>query len=100
GKTTLLEAAAQQAGAAGTRLVRAEGVEFEATSVFSGLSQVLIPLSAQLADLRSGQREALSVVLGLAEGPAPMPAQVAQATLHLLRSLSQAQPVLLIVDDL
>src|SRR4029079_5771195 len=44
GKTALLQAAGDRAGAGGTSVVRADGAEFETTSVFSGLSQILIPL--------------------------------------------------------
>ena len=43
GKTALLQVAADRAMIAGTRVVRAEGVEFETTGVFSGLSQILHP---------------------------------------------------------
>jgi hypothetical protein len=85
GKTALLRAAVDRAGAAGTRVVRAECVEFETTSVFAGLSQVLIPLSAGLDALIGVHRDALAVVLGLAEGEPPKPAQVANAALNLCR---------------
>ncbi len=44
GKTELLNAAATIASAAGTRILRAAGVEFEAEISFSGLNQVLLPL--------------------------------------------------------
>ena len=70
-------------------------------SVFSGLSQVLIPLSAGLefADpRRTGMRWA--VVLGLAEGEPPKPAQVAHAALNLIRGTAAERPLLLIVDDI
>ena len=71
GKTALLRVAAYRAVAAGTRVVRAEGVEFEATGVFSGLSQILIPLSAGLETLLPVHRDTLAVVLGMAEGETP-----------------------------
>jgi hypothetical protein len=44
GKTALLDAAALHAEAAGTRVVRAVGAEFEAELGFAGLSVVLHPL--------------------------------------------------------
>ena len=100
GKTALLRAAADRALAAGTRVVRAECVEFETMSVFSGLSQVLIPLSAGLDALIPAHRDALAVVLGLAEGEPPKPAQVAHAALNLIRGTAAERPLLLIVDDL
>lgn len=55
GKTALLQVAADRAVTAGTRVVRAEGVEFETTGVFSGLSQILIPPSPSRAG-RPGAR--------------------------------------------
>ena len=72
GKTALLQAAADRAVIAGTRVVRAEGVEFETTGVFSGLSQILIPLSAW-ETLLPAHRDTLAVVLGVAEGDPPKP---------------------------
>ena len=48
GKTALLDAAAGAAEEAGTRVLRAAGVEFEADLTYSGLHQVLLPLFAQV----------------------------------------------------
>ena len=100
GKTALLQAAADHAMIAGTRVVRAEGVEFETTGVFSGLSQILIPLSAGLETLLPAHRDTLAVVLGMAEGDQPKPPQVAQAALNLIRGSATGRPLLLVVDDL
>ena len=100
GKTALLQAAADRAVIAGTRVVRAEGVEFETTGVFSGLSQILIPLSAGLETLLPAHRDTLAVVLGVAEGDPPKPPQVAQAALNLIRGTAAGRPLLLVVDDL
>lgn len=100
GKTALLRVAADRAVAAGIRVVRAEGVEFEATGVFSGLSQILIPLSAGLETLLPVHRDTLAVVLGMAEGEPPKPPQVAQAALSLIRGMATGRPLLLVVDDL
>ena len=44
GKTALLNHAADAAVLAGTRVLRAEGVEFEADVAFSGLNQLFVPL--------------------------------------------------------
>ena len=49
GKTALLEAAASTATAAGSLVVRAAGAEFEAEVSFSGLNQLLLPLTEDLA---------------------------------------------------
>jgi DNA-binding CsgD family transcriptional regulator len=100
GKTALLQVAADRAATAGTRVVRAEGVEFETKGVFLGLSQILIPLSAGLETLLPVHRDTLAVVLGLAEGDPPKPPQVAQAALHLIRGTAAGRPLLLVVDDL
>ncbi len=100
GKTALLQAAAERAVTAGTRVVRAEGVEFETIDVFSGLSQILCPLSAGLETLLPVHRDTLAVVLGMAEGDAPKPPAVAQAALNLIRGMAAGRPLLLVVDDL
>src|SRR6201982_1934265 len=100
GKTARLGAAADRAAAAGTRVVRAEGVEFETIDVFSGLSQILIPLSAGLETLLPVHQDTLAVVLGVAEGDPPKPPQVAQAAVHLIRGTPAGRPLLLVVDDL
>ena len=100
GKTALLQAAAERAVTAGTRVVRAEGVEFETAGVFSGLSQILIPLSDGLETLLPVHRDTLAVVLGLADGDPPKPPAVAQAALNLIRGMAAERPLLLVVDDL
>ena len=43
GKTALLNAVAQRASAAGTRVLRAAGAEFETDMTYSGLNQILFP---------------------------------------------------------
>ena len=100
GKTALLQLAADRAATTGTRVVRAEGVEFETIDVFSGLSQILIPLLADLETLLPAHRDTLAVVLGMAEGDPPKPSQVAQAALNLIRGMAARRPLLLVVDDL
>src|SRR5215470_4008881 len=100
GKTALLQVAADRAATAGTRVVRAEGVEFETIDVFSGLSQILIPLSSGLEMLLPVHRHTLAVMLGVAEGDPPKPPQVAQAALHLIRAMAVGRPLMLVVDDL
>jgi hypothetical protein len=53
GKTALLNAAADEALAAGARVLRAAGVEFEAEMSFSALNQALLPLL--VARVRAGE---------------------------------------------
>ena len=100
GKTMLLDAAAEMASSAGVCVLRASGVEFEAGISFSGLNQTLIPLLADLAHLTASHRDALNVALGFGEGAAPDRLLVSNATLALLRHAAQAQPILIVIDDL
>jgi DNA-binding CsgD family transcriptional regulator len=100
GKTAVLDAAARHAAADGTRVVRAEGVEFEASTLCSGLNQVLLPLSGGLALLPPAHREALAVVLGLDGGDLADRSRVAHAALTLIRAAGADRPLLLVVDDL
>jgi DNA-binding CsgD family transcriptional regulator len=100
GKTALLDAAACAAGEAGTGLLRASGVEFEADLTYSGLHQVLLPLFGQFERLSAAHRDALNVALGYGEGPPPDRLLVSTATLTVLRQAAAARPVLIIVDDL
>ena len=100
GKTALLDAAAHIAAHAGSLVLRATGVEFEADLAFSGLHQVLMPISNQLGELSATHREALTTALGLVPGPVPDPLAVASAAAALLHVAGAACPVQLIVDDL
>ncbi len=71
GKTALLDAAAAAAAEAGTAVLRAAGVEFEADLTYSGLHQVLLPALSQFERLIAAYRDALNVALGYGEGPRP-----------------------------
>src|SRR5262245_40778114 len=51
GKTRLLNSASDAASAAGMRILRAAGVEFEVGTSFSALNQVLLPLLGGLPQL-------------------------------------------------
>jgi hypothetical protein len=99
GKTVLLDAAAHAASAAGTRLLRAAGVESEIDVGFSGLNQVLIPLYEELERLPAVHRDALSVALGSGDGAPASPLTVSIAAVALLRQAAAAGPLLVIVDD-
>ena len=100
GKTALLEAAADVASQAGTRVLRAAGVEFEAGMMFSGLHQALLPVYEEFPQLSAAHRDALNVALGFGDGPAPDRLLVSSAALTVLRRVAAARPVLLVVDDL
>ena len=100
GKTALLDVAALHAEAAGTRVVRAIGAEFEAELSFSGLNTVLYPLLDGLASLPPLHRRALSVALGLDAGAPSDRLVLSNAVLGLLRDAAASGPLLVVVDDL
>jgi DNA-binding CsgD family transcriptional regulator/tetratricopeptide (TPR) repeat protein len=97
GKSVLLEATAARARGAGQRVLRAHGSQFEAELSFAGLHQTLQPLFTDLPKLNPAHERALSVALGLGEGAPPGRLLVANAALALL---SQAAPLLVIIDDI
>jgi DNA-binding CsgD family transcriptional regulator/tetratricopeptide (TPR) repeat protein len=100
GKTVLLDAAAERASADGVRVLRASGVEFETDIPFAGLHQVLVPLTEEFEQLPDPHRGALDAALGFGHGPTPDRLLVCHATLTLVRMMSQARPLLIVVDDL
>jgi DNA-binding CsgD family transcriptional regulator len=99
GKTALLDAAAAQAEAAGTRVLRASGVEFEAEIDFSVLHQMLYPVRERADRLATGHRAALEHVFGLVSRPALDPLVASTAVLDLLGEVAAERPLLVIVDD-
>ncbi len=100
GKTALLDVAALHAEAAGTRVIRAVGAEFEAEVSFSGLTLVLHALLDGLPRLPPLHRHALSVALGLDAGSPTDRLVVSNAVLNLLRDAAATRPLLVVVDDL
>ena len=99
GKSTLLDAAASVAGRRGFRVIRAGGVQSEATLPFAGLQQILHPLAARTAGLPIGHRAALSAAFGEGEDGPPEPYLVALAALGVLCAEAADAPLLLVVDD-
>ena len=100
GKTALLDVAALHAEAAGTRVIRAVGAEFEAEVSFSGLTLVLHALLDGLPRLPPLHRHALSVALGLDAGSPTDRLVVSNAVLNLLHDAAATRPLLVVVDDL
>jgi DNA-binding CsgD family transcriptional regulator len=100
GKTAVLDVAVAHAEAAGVRVVRAVGAEFEAELGFSGLNLVLHPLLDGLPMLPPLYRQALSVALGLDTGSPSDRLVLSNAVLALLRDAAASRPVLMVVDDL
>lgn len=99
GKSTLLHAAEQLAS--GFRCLWVRGVEAEQVLAHAGLLQALGPLRNRLVDVPEGQATALAQALGWASGPADGERfLVAAATMSLLASEAEDNPVLVLVDDL
>jgi DNA-binding CsgD family transcriptional regulator len=97
GKTVLADYAAAQA--AGMRVIRARGIESEASVPFAGLAELLGPALDHLDRIPERQAEALSGALAL--GP-PAPSErfaVGAATLSLLSAFAEEMPLALLVDD-
>jgi DNA-binding CsgD family transcriptional regulator len=99
GKSALLAATAVEAEGLGMRVLRAQGVDFEAGVSYSGLNQALLPVHTEFHRLAPAQREALTIALGLDTGPSAELLVVCNATLSLLHAVSADQPVLITVDD-
>ena len=100
GKSALLAAAGGEARSAGTRVLGAAGVEFEADLSFSGLNQLLVPLHREFDQLGPVHREALSVALGFGTGEPADRLVVSTAAVMLLRQVAEIRPLLLVIDDL
>jgi DNA-binding CsgD family transcriptional regulator len=100
GKTVVLDESAAMGAVRGVRVLRAGGVEFEASVSYSGLNQLLFPLRESLGELSPVHREALEVALGFGGGPPPDRLLVSNAALLLVRNAAVEGPLLLVVDDL
>ena len=97
GKTSLLDHAA--ATGDGMRVVRARGVESEATVPFVGLVDLLTPIAELVPSLPGRQADALRTALAI--GP-PRPVDrlaVLVGGFNLLCAAADEQPVLALVDD-
>lgn len=100
GKSACLRALAGLARGAGSQVLEAAGVEFEADLAFAGLHQLVLPLEAALERLDRAHRDGLRTALGRGGGPSPDPLLVCDATLRLLRAAAAERPLLVLVDDL
>jgi DNA-binding CsgD family transcriptional regulator len=99
GKTALISRVSSDARRRGVRVLRASGSEFEASLSFAGLNQLLHPVLDQLDQLDDADQHALRTALGIGRGRASEELAVANATLRLLTALADAEPLLVVVDD-
>jgi len=103
GKTSILAAARDTARARGWRVLAANPAELEMPLEYTGIADLLEPLPVSLTDsLPAPQRRAIRVALLPEEAPEPSVdlRTIATAAVAILRRLADAQPVLLIIDDL
>ncbi|MDD7936942.1 LuxR C-terminal-related transcriptional regulator [Actinomycetospora lutea] len=97
GKTELLHRVCERSPA---RAVRVAGSEAEAHLPFAVLADLVLPLRRSLAALPDVQREALEVSAALRAGRAGGSLAVCAAALGLLEAAGDAEPLLVVVDDL
>jgi DNA-binding CsgD family transcriptional regulator len=103
GKTLLWETGVAEAGQRFARVLACRGVAAEAALSFSGLSDLLSDVVAEVGpSLLPLRRRALEVALLLAEpaDDAPDARAIGVAFLDVLRVLSESGPVLVAIDDL
>ena len=97
GKTSLLDAAAERAR--DFTVLRACGVELEAELPYSGLLELLRPISAGVDRLPEPQAAALRGALALGPTGQSERFAVCAATLGLLSAAADEGPVLVLIDD-
>ena len=97
GKTALL--GHLERASAGSRLLRAAGVESEMELAFAGLHQLCAPLLEGLDSLPQPQAGALGTAFGLRGGPPPDRFLVGLAVLTLLSEHPTDGPIVCLVDD-
>src|SRR4051794_20686365 len=97
GKTALLEDAAQ--GARAMRVRRARGIQSEAEGPFAGLAELLRPALEALDRIPAPQARALAGALALEPATAQDRFAVGAATLSLLSTWAEDEPLALLVDD-
>ena len=100
GKTALIEYAASRAGP--MQVLRTTGIEAENELGFAGLYSLLHPVTAYLKALPEPQAVALRSALGLGRRVRRPPDRLAVAAgMHgLLTTVAEADPLLILVDDL
>jgi DNA-binding CsgD family transcriptional regulator len=98
GRSSVLGAARELAGAAGFRVLAARGIHGAPGPAHSGLSSLLRPLSAELDGLAADARDAVTAAVTLS-GDELRPIDVHVGVLQLLTQAAEATPLLLLLDD-
>ncbi|MDF3292827.1 ATP-binding protein [Streptomyces silvisoli] len=99
GKTALLDHAVATGAAAGMRVIRAAGVEYEAELPYAALHLLLGTGLDRLSALPQPQRQALEGAFGLAPPAVTDRLLTGLAVLSLLSELAEERPLLCVVDD-
>ena len=97
GKTALLEAAIARAD--GMTVLRARGVRDESHLAYSGLQELLRPLTNRIDEIPAPQAAALSGALTLSEPVPGDPTTAFAGTLSVLAAAAEDRPVLATIDD-
>lgn len=98
GKSVLLRFAAERA--ADVTVLRASPVQGESELPFSGLADLLRPVSSSLAAIPPAQAAALAGALAVGPPVAGDRFTICAATLSLLAAAAEQRPVLAVIDDL
>ena len=99
GKSALLAYAHAAAGAGGMRVLSARGIEREAAIPFGGLLELLRPVLGHIEQLPAPQISAMRGALALGPGVRGERLVIGAATLGVLASAGEEQPVCVLVDD-
>jgi AAA ATPase domain len=99
GKSTMLDAARQEALVRGMAVVTTVGGEIETGLPYAGLHRLLMPLLEDMDRLEPLHRGVLRAALGLGDQPPGEPLLVSRALLALLSSCAERRPLLVVADD-
>ncbi|MGW0742241.1 AAA family ATPase [Streptomyces sp. NPDC002817] len=97
GKSTLLDYTARRSP---YRVLRIRGIESEAVLPYTVLADLLLPLREHFREVAAAQRRALEGCLALADVTDPNPYAVCAGALSVLAAAGEAEPLVVLVDDL
>src|ERR1700690_858483 len=99
GKSFLLSRLAIHARDLGMRVLGSIGVESESELPYWGLSELVVPIAAELDELPDPQRHAISAAIGRGGPGAHERFAVYAALRMLLETVAESSPLLLAIDD-